>query len=105
MHANGNKGFRLEIGSLLYLNSQVVYTEGTHIQVSTKASVMDAVTSEINLTNIFHFTYEVMRPGPTVLPRTYHEAMLYLDGRRHYQLVRGLRKFYGQGEVPSDTRI
>ncbi|XP_069993606.1 acyl-coenzyme A thioesterase 9, mitochondrial [Penaeus vannamei] len=95
----------VEIGSLLYLNSQVVYTEGTHIQVSTKASVMDAVTSEINLTNIFHFTYEVMRPGPTVLPRTYHEAMLYLDGRRHYQLVRGLRKFYGQGEVPSDTRI
>ncbi|XP_047482687.1 acyl-coenzyme A thioesterase 9, mitochondrial-like isoform X2 [Penaeus chinensis] len=95
----------VEIGSLLYLNSQVVYTEGTHIQVSTKASVMDAVTSEISLTNIFHFTYEVKQPGPTVLPRTYHEGMLYLDGRRHYQLVRGLRKFYGQGEVPSDTRI
>ncbi|XP_042867568.1 acyl-coenzyme A thioesterase 9, mitochondrial-like isoform X2 [Penaeus japonicus] len=95
----------VEIGSLLYLNSQVVFTEGKHIQVSTKASVMDAVTSEISLTNIFHFTYEVDQLGPTVLPRTYHEAMLYLDGRRHYQLVRGLRKFYGQGEVPSDTRI
>ncbi|CAL4228030.1 unnamed protein product, partial [Meganyctiphanes norvegica] len=33
----------------------------------------------------------------------YMEAMVYLDGRRHYQLVRGHRKFYGQGEKPSDT--
>ncbi|XP_071514501.1 acyl-coenzyme A thioesterase 9, mitochondrial-like isoform X1 [Panulirus ornatus] len=95
----------VEIGSLLYFNSQVVYTEGNRMQISTKASVVDARTASVNLTNIFHFTYEVDQPVPTALPKTYHEAMLYLDGRRHYQLVRGIRKFYGQGETVSDTGI
>ncbi|XP_045623522.1 acyl-coenzyme A thioesterase 9, mitochondrial isoform X1 [Procambarus clarkii] len=95
----------VEIGSLLYLNSQVVYTEGSHVQISTKASVMDPVTRSTSLTNIFHFTYAVDQQVPSTLPRTYPEAMLYLDGRRHYQLVRGLRKFYGQGEVVSDATI
>ncbi|KAK3896234.1 hypothetical protein Pcinc_000089 [Petrolisthes cinctipes] len=95
----------VEIGSLLYLNSQVVYTEGQHMQISTKASVVDVVTGSTNLTNIFHFTYEVDQPVPTTIPETYHEAMMYLDGRRHYQLVRGMRKFYGQGENPADTPI
>ncbi|XP_050699607.1 acyl-coenzyme A thioesterase 9, mitochondrial-like isoform X1 [Eriocheir sinensis] len=95
----------VEVGSLLYLNSQVVYTEGCHMQISTKASVMDAATSSKNLTNIFHFTYETDQPVPTSIPKTYHEAMLYLDGRRHYQLVRGVRKFYGQGETKSDTSL
>nr|XP_053642235.1 acyl-coenzyme A thioesterase 9, mitochondrial-like isoform X2 [Cherax quadricarinatus]XP_053642236.1 acyl-coenzyme A thioesterase 9, mitochondrial-like isoform X2 [Cherax quadricarinatus] len=95
----------VEIGSLLYLNSQVVYTEGHHIQISTKASVMDPTTGSINLTNIFHFTYEVNQPVPFVLPKTYHEAMLFLDGRRHYQLVRGLHKFYGQADKASDTLV
>ncbi|XP_042228447.1 acyl-coenzyme A thioesterase 9, mitochondrial-like isoform X2 [Homarus americanus] len=95
----------VEIGSLLYLNSQVVYTEGKHIQISTKASVVDAFTGSTNLTNIFHFTYQVDQPVHSAMPKTYHEAMLYLDGRRRYQLVRGLRKFYGQGEVTSDTSL
>lgn len=93
----------VEIGSLLYLNSQVVYSKDNHVQISTKASVMDPATDSMNLTNIFHFTYEVEQPVRMVLPRTYPEALLYLDGRRHYQLVRGIRKFYGQGEMPSDT--
>ncbi|XP_063886580.1 acyl-coenzyme A thioesterase 9, mitochondrial-like isoform X2 [Scylla paramamosain] len=95
----------VEIGSLLYLNSQVVYTEGSHMQISTKASVMDAATSSINLTNIFHFTFEADQPVPASLPKTYHESMLYLDGRRHYQLVTGVRKFYGQGETSSDSSL
>ncbi|KAG0696704.1 Acyl-coenzyme A thioesterase 10, mitochondrial [Chionoecetes opilio] len=104
----------MEIGSLLYLNSQdcklcpwlqIVYTEGRHMQISTKASVMDAATSSNNLTNIFHFTFETDQPVPRSLPKTYHESMLYLDGRRHYQLVTGVRKFYGQGETHSDASL
>ncbi|XP_068219117.1 acyl-coenzyme A thioesterase 9, mitochondrial-like isoform X1 [Palaemon carinicauda] len=95
----------VEIGSLLYLSSQVVYSRENHIQISTKASVMDPATEAINLTNIFHFTFQVEKPVPMALPRTYDEALMLLDGRRHYQLVRGLRKFYGQGEMPSDTLI
>ncbi|KAL7638496.1 UNVERIFIED_CONTAM: hypothetical protein RMT77_011066 [Armadillidium vulgare] len=95
----------VEIGSLLYLNSQVIYTAGRHLQISTKASVVDAVTQTSNLTNIFHLTFEVPNVVDEVIPRTYHEAMLYLDGRRHYQLVRGLRKFYAQGENVKDAPL
>lgn len=95
----------VEIGSLLYLSSQVVYSRENHIQISTKASVMDPATDIIHLTNIFHFTFQVEKPVPMAIPRTYDEALMLLDGRRHYQLVRGLRKFYGQGEMPSDTLI
>lgn len=50
----------------------MVYTEDCHMQVSTKASVMDAATSSINLTNIFHFTYEVEKQVPSALPKAYH---------------------------------
>ncbi|XP_064090301.1 acyl-coenzyme A thioesterase 9, mitochondrial-like isoform X2 [Macrobrachium nipponense] len=95
----------VEIGSLLYLSSQVVYSRENHIQISTKASVMDPTTDVIHLTNIFHLTFQVEKPVPLAIPRTYDEALMLLDGRRHYQLVRGLRKFYGQGEMPSDTLI
>merc|ERR1719334_1504044 len=73
----------VEIGSLLYLNSQVVYTEGDLLQVSTKAAMMDPATNSSKLTNIFHFTFQTDPPLPPVVPRTYPEAMLYLDGRRH----------------------
>ncbi|KAF2349945.1 HotDog domain [Trinorchestia longiramus] len=89
----------VEVGSLLYLNSQVVYTEDNHMQVSTKASMMDPVTNTLNLTNIFHFTFAADAAVPRVLPCTYHEAMMYLDGRRHHQLVTGERRYYGQQEV------
>ncbi|KAK7074699.1 Acyl-coenzyme A thioesterase 9, mitochondrial [Halocaridina rubra] len=95
----------VEIGSLLYLNSQVVYSKDNHVQISTKASVMDPATDSIHLTNIFHFTYQVEKPVPLAIPRMYHEAMLYLDGRRHYQVVQGIKKFYGQGEVPADSPL
>lgn len=77
----------------------MVYTDGTHMQVSTKASMMDPVTHQLSLTNIFHFTFNADSAVPSVLPRTYHEAMMYLDGRRHYQLVRGDRRYYGQQEA------
>ncbi|XP_018012625.1 acyl-coenzyme A thioesterase 9, mitochondrial-like [Hyalella azteca] len=92
----------VEVGSLLYLNAQVVYTDGEHMQVSTKASMMDPVTQTLSLTNIFHFTFAADSAVPPVLPCTYHEAMMYLDGRRHYQLVTGERRYYGQQESNED---
>ncbi|XP_063886582.1 acyl-coenzyme A thioesterase 9, mitochondrial-like isoform X4 [Scylla paramamosain] len=94
-----------KLKNLIICHPEVVYTEGSHMQISTKASVMDAATSSINLTNIFHFTFEADQPVPASLPKTYHESMLYLDGRRHYQLVTGVRKFYGQGETSSDSSL
>lgn len=52
-------------------------------------------TSKIRMNNLQSFSLTCL----------FTEAMMFLDGRRHYQLVRGKRKFYGQGENSEDTPI
>ncbi|XP_061521987.1 acyl-CoA thioesterase 9, tandem duplicate 1 isoform X9 [Phycodurus eques] len=74
----------VEIGSLLLLSSQVCYTEGKHIQVRVHSEVFDPLTRQHNTTNVFHFTFASDRRVPDVVPRTYGESMLYLDGKRHF---------------------
>ncbi|XP_030058109.1 acyl-coenzyme A thioesterase 9, mitochondrial isoform X1 [Microcaecilia unicolor] len=74
----------VEIGSLLFLASQVCYTEGTHIQVRVHTEVFDPQTRKNSTTNIFHFTFMSENEVPQIIPKTYGESMLYLDGKRHY---------------------
>lgn len=74
----------VEIGSLLYFSSQVVYTQGQFVMVRVSAEVVQAETGSHDLTNVFHFTLKTAKVAPEVIPRSYQEAMLYLDGRRHF---------------------
>uniref|UniRef100_A0A669EFY9 Acyl-CoA thioesterase 9, tandem duplicate 1 n=1 Tax=Oreochromis niloticus TaxID=8128 RepID=A0A669EFY9_ORENI len=74
----------VEIGSLLMLSSQVCYTQGTYIQVRVHSEVFDPLTRQHNTTNIFHFTFTSDRDVPNIMPKTYGESMLYLDGKRHF---------------------
>uniref|UniRef100_A0A7N8XLW3 Acyl-CoA thioesterase 9, tandem duplicate 1 n=1 Tax=Mastacembelus armatus TaxID=205130 RepID=A0A7N8XLW3_9TELE len=74
----------VEIGSLLLLSSQVCYTQGKHIQVRVHSEVFDPLTQQHNTTNVFHFTFMSDRDVPNVIPKTYGESMLYLDGKRHF---------------------
>ncbi|XP_071399260.1 acyl-CoA thioesterase 9, tandem duplicate 1 isoform X1 [Centroberyx affinis] len=74
----------VEIGSLLLLSSQVCYTEGKHIQVRVHTEVFDPLTRQHNTTNVFHFTFASDRDVPNIVPKTYGESMLYLDGKRHF---------------------
>uniref|UniRef100_A0A8C2Q3D0 Acyl-CoA thioesterase 9, tandem duplicate 1 n=1 Tax=Cyprinus carpio TaxID=7962 RepID=A0A8C2Q3D0_CYPCA len=46
------------------------FLNGIHIQHST--------------TNVFHFTFRVEKDIPAIVPQTYGESMLYLDGKRHF---------------------
>lgn len=54
------------------------------------------VTETINLngspstTNVFYYTYSALEKVPRVMPRTYHEAMWFLDGRRKFNAAMGL---------------
>ncbi|TRY58833.1 hypothetical protein DNTS_022339 [Danionella cerebrum] len=80
----------VEIGSLLLLSSQVCYTEGTHIQVRVHTEVLDPLTRQHSTTNVFHFTFRVEKDVPAVVPQSYGESMLYLDGKRHFdETMRG----------------
>ncbi|XP_002738606.1 acyl-coenzyme A thioesterase 9, mitochondrial-like [Saccoglossus kowalevskii] len=75
----------VKIGSLLYLASQVAYTEGCYLQVRVHAEVVDPTTGQHETTNDFHFTFDKRSPVSPVMPKTYPDAMLYLDGKRHFR--------------------
>jgi len=78
----------VEIGSLLFLSSMVVYVEKDKIQTRVHAEVVDAATGKRETTNIFYFVFTIKgnkqeKPLTNIVPRTYAEAMMYLDGKRH----------------------
>jgi acyl-coenzyme A thioesterase 9 len=94
----------VEIGSLLFLSSMVVYVEGNKIQTRVHAEVVDIHTAKRETTNISYFIFKTkdeIQPLGNVVPKTYAgknkyikkkilfififylEAMMYLDGKRH----------------------
>uniref|UniRef100_A0A2K6FDU2 Acyl-CoA thioesterase 9 n=1 Tax=Propithecus coquereli TaxID=379532 RepID=A0A2K6FDU2_PROCO len=74
----------VEVGSLLFLSSQVCFTQNNHIQVRVHSEVASLQDKEHTTTNVFHFTFMSEKEVPLVFPRTYGESMLYLDGQRHF---------------------
>ncbi|KAM3933667.1 acyl-coenzyme A thioesterase 9, mitochondrial isoform 1-T1 [Leptodactylus fuscus] len=77
----------VEIGSLLFLSSQACYTENNYVQIRVHSEVSDPTTREHHTTNIFHFTFMSDKEVPQIVPQTYGESMLYLDGKRHFDAV------------------
>ncbi|KAK3775435.1 hypothetical protein RRG08_015282 [Elysia crispata] len=76
----------VEIGSLLFLSSQVVYSNGPDLQVHIHAEVVNPQEGTRETTNDFHFTFDTGVPDlPRVMPKTYAESMMYLVGKRHYE--------------------
>lgn len=76
----------VEVGQLLYFNSQICYTEDNFIQTRVSAEVVNPKTGELSVTNVFHFTFQIIdRDPPFIVPKTYHESMMYLTGRRHFK--------------------
>ena len=75
----------VEVGSLLYFNSQISYIEDKYIQVRVSAEVLDPHTGQMKVTNVFHYTFELRESKPkSIIPKSYHEAMMYLNSRRHF---------------------
>jgi acyl-coenzyme A thioesterase 9 len=73
------------IGSILFLSSDVVYTNSNTIQVRVHASTINPNNGVRDFTNDFYFKFKV---DPSVkikkvLPKTYAESIMYLDGKRH----------------------
>ncbi|KAG1728865.1 Thioesterase/thiol ester dehydrase-isomerase [Suillus paluster] len=89
------------IGSILRLTSQVLHTSPGKrpgvVHVGVQANVVDVRTGHEQTTNDFRFTWypddgaAVLR---TVVPKTYQEAMLWLEGKRALEMgdqIRGER--------------
>ena len=80
----------VEIGAMLYFNSQVCFTQGNYVQIRVSAETLDPVTGKMAISNVFHFTFLLEQTPPTIIPKTYHEAMMYITGRRHFKCSTGL---------------
>ncbi|KAJ1943756.1 hypothetical protein GGF37_002504 [Kickxella alabastrina] len=78
----------VNIGSILRLKSQVVYSEpeSKTFQVAVSADVIDNMKNSTERTNTFYFNFccpsGVVR---RVVPRSYEDMMKYLEGRRRAQ--------------------
>ncbi|KAF8923181.1 acyl-CoA thioester hydrolase [Dissophora ornata] len=76
----------VSIGTFLALDSQIVYAEGGDhhsFQVMVKADVLDIKKKSRETTNTFWFTFSNPVKGTSrIIPRTYAESMLYLEGKR-----------------------
>ncbi|XP_075395033.1 acyl-coenzyme A thioesterase 9, mitochondrial [Tenrec ecaudatus] len=77
----------VEVGSLLFLSSQVCFTQNKYIQVRVHSEVASLQSREHTTTNVFHFTFMSEKEVPLVYPKTYGESMLYLDGQRHFNAM------------------
>nr|XP_018912324.1 PREDICTED: acyl-coenzyme A thioesterase 9, mitochondrial-like [Bemisia tabaci] len=74
----------VEVGSLLQLQAQVIYTEKNLFQILVVAEVLNPLTEKTITTNTFQYTFEAPMIIKTVVPMSYHEAMIYLHGRRAF---------------------
>ncbi|KAK2144553.1 hypothetical protein LSH36_748g02081 [Paralvinella palmiformis] len=82
----------VEVGSLLFMSTQVVYTEGPYMQVKVHAEVVNPNTGEHETTNIFYYTFKCYAGDvPVVMPKSYSEYMMYIDGKRHFDDASGKR--------------
>lgn len=77
----------VKMSSLLKMHAHVVFTQMHYMQITVYAETWDVLSKQTTTTNSFHFTYEVPEVLPEVFPKTYNEAMMYIDGRRHFYNV------------------
>lgn len=71
---------------IVKIHFQICFTEDDKIQVRVSAEVIDPSTGKLDLTNVFQYTFDTKDEDdvPMIIPKTYHEAMMYLEGRRHF---------------------
>ncbi|XP_043651835.1 acyl-coenzyme A thioesterase 9, mitochondrial isoform X1 [Drosophila teissieri] len=79
----------VSVNSFIKMTAYVVYTKENYLQIMTVAEVLDAYTGSRVTTNAFHYTFSAPDPVTEVLPRSYHDTMWYINGRRKFKASRG----------------
>lgn len=86
--ASDNVSFNkpVEIGSIAIFNAQVVYTEDDKaFTVRVDTDVINPLDNTETRTNSFFYTFTCPeKPIKTVVPDTYNETMLWIEGRRKF---------------------
>ncbi|EJU01817.1 Thioesterase/thiol ester dehydrase-isomerase [Dacryopinax primogenitus] len=84
------------VGAILKLKSGIGYSDSRVVHIGVRANVLDVNTGEEKTTNEFWFTWDANGLGTKgVVPRTYEEAMTWLESRRRLALgaeIRAIRQ-------------
>jgi len=78
----------VEIGDILSLKAHAIYSTEKSVLVEVTAEVVHPAVGDRHLTNVFYFTfnfYKATSELPRVIPKTYEEAVKYLEGMRKYK--------------------
>lgn len=73
----------VEIGTILFLSSKIIYTYKQMLQLRVHAQVLNPLTGDSKTTNTFQFTFRSTKTFLHVMPRKYSEYLLYIEGKRH----------------------
>lgn len=72
------------------MHAHIVYTEKNFMEVVVVNETYDAMSGEQHTCNVFYYTYSSDSTVPNIIPRTYNEAMWFLDGRRKFNAAMNL---------------
>lgn len=72
------------------MNAHVIYTHMNYIEIMVFAEAIEPGQGKNSTTNTFYYTYSNLETIPEIIPKTYYEAMWYLDGRRKFNAAMGL---------------
>lgn len=76
----------VHVSSCIRMHSKVIYSELNYIELVVIAEVTDVATNQQQTTNVFYYTYSLSDDTVAkVLPKSYTQAMWYLDGRRRFK--------------------
>lgn len=72
----------VEVSSLISMQAHILYTQLNYMVIVVLAEVLDPITGAMTTSNSFYYIYSVADALPQLYPKTYHEAIYYIDGRR-----------------------
>jgi len=75
----------IEIGSLVMMTSQICVADPPYYLARVVAEVFNKKTGELRTSNLLHFTFTSEAELNLVMPYSYGEAMVYIDGFRRLQ--------------------
>ena len=77
----------VESGHLMQFRSRITYTSESIVRISVQALDISLHEKEGNLTNEFHFVFELSKKAKEVIPETYFEALQYLEAKRRTEHI------------------
>ncbi|KAK9887398.1 hypothetical protein WA026_022335 [Henosepilachna vigintioctopunctata] len=77
----------IAVDALMYMRARIVYTQENYAQIIVAVFSLQPSKGLDTRSNTFHFTVRFSEPITQIHPITYHEAMLHIDGKRHFDLL------------------